>query len=97
MNCACARASLGQYTVHTMTIDGRTVPQSYVETRLLSVDLPPDNVFQISDTHAQSVGAAWVVLLPPLRPGRHTIVIHDEGDGAQTVDSTTTIVVQHCR
>jgi hypothetical protein len=90
---SCARANVDAYPVHTLTLDGRSVPQTRVETHPISVHFPPDNVLGTSDRHALSVGVAWVALLPQLRPGRHTIVIHDSGPTVDPVDSVTTIVV----
>jgi hypothetical protein len=74
----------------TVTVDGRSVPVAEVETRLLNIVLPADNVFgQPAGTRGLSVGHGWVTLLHPLTPGTHTIVI-DIG----TSRTTTTILVK---
>jgi hypothetical protein len=74
----------------TVTVDGKSVPVTEVETRLLNIVLPADNVFGLpAGTEGLSVGHGWVALLHPLTPGTHTIVIDT---GGPTI--TTTIVVQ---
>jgi hypothetical protein len=73
-----------------VTVDGRSVAVAEVETRLLNIVLPADNVFGLpAGTQGLSVGHGWVAVLHPLTPGTHTIVIDT---GASTV--TTTIIVQ---
>ena len=74
----------------TVTVDGKSVPVAEVETPLLNIVLPADNIFgQPAGTQGLSVGHGWVALLHPLTPGTHTIVIDT---GAATI--TTTIVVK---
>jgi hypothetical protein len=80
----------------TVTVDGKPVAATEVETRLLNITLPDGNIFgQPARTTGQSVAHGWVTLLHPLTPGTHTIV----GKGAVVVPPgdgtfTTTIVVQ---
>ena len=72
-----------------VTIDGRTVPVAEVETPLLEIVLPADNIFgEPTGTPGLSVAHGWVALLHPLTPGAHTVFI-DVDDGI-----TTEIVVQ---
>jgi hypothetical protein len=74
----------------TVTVDGKSVPVREVETQLLSIVLPADNVFeQPAGTEGLSVGHGWVTLLHPLTPGTHTIVLYI---GPSTI--TTTILVK---
>jgi hypothetical protein len=85
---ACARRA-DVRAAPTVTVDGKAVPVAEVETPLLNIVLPADNVFGLpAGTQGLSVGHGWVTLLHPLTPGIHTIVI----DGAPTI--TTTIVVK---
>jgi hypothetical protein len=85
----CARESDVQ-VAPTVSVDGESVPVTEVETRLLNIVLPADNIFgQPAGTQGLSVGHGWVVLLRPLTPGTHAIVIRT---GASTI--TTTITVQ---
>ena len=86
---ACARRA-DVRAAPTVTVDGKAVPVAEVETPLLNIVLPADNVFGLpAGTQGLSVGHGWVTLLHPLTPGTHTIVIDT---GASTI--TTTIVVK---
>jgi hypothetical protein len=70
-----------------ITVDGRPVTVTEVETPLLHITLPADNVFGLpAGTQGVSVGHGWVVLQHPLRPGAHQIHIGD--------DVVTSIVVE---
>jgi hypothetical protein len=61
-----------------------------VETRLLNIVLPENNIFgQPAGTPGLSVGHGWVVLLHPLTPGTHTVII---GTGRDAI--TTRIIVE---
>jgi hypothetical protein len=74
-----------------VTVDGKSVRVVEVETRLLKIVLPVDNLFGLpAGTRGLSVGHGWVTLLHPLTPGTHTIVIQKRG----TPPITTTIVVK---
>jgi hypothetical protein len=74
----------------TVTLDGRSVPIVDVETPLLNIVLPADNIFeQEAGTPGLSVGHGWVALLHPLPPGTHTIMI----SGSVSPAITTTIEV----
>jgi hypothetical protein len=74
----------------SVTVDGGAVPVVEVETGLLNIVLPEDNIFgQPAGTTGLSVGHGWVVLLRPLTPGTHTVVI-DLG----TDVITTSIIVE---
>ena len=61
----------------TVTVDGKSVPVTEVETPLLNIVLPADNIFGLPAGGRQglSVGHGWVTLLHPLTPGTHAIVI----------------------
>jgi hypothetical protein len=71
----------------TMRVDGNAVTVAEVETPLLEIVLPADNLFGLpAGAEGLSVAHGWVTLLHPLTPGTHTIVI-----GGST---PTTIVVE---
>jgi hypothetical protein len=80
----------------SVTVDGRSLPVSEVETRLLHIVVPADNILDDPPGHpvpagpGLSVAHGWVVLLHPLTPGTHTIVINVVGK--PTI--TTTILVK---
>jgi hypothetical protein len=74
----------------SVTLDGSPLPVTEVETRLLNIVLPENNIFgQPAGTPGLSVGHGWVVLLHPLTPGTHTVVI-----GTNTDAITTRIIVE---
>jgi hypothetical protein len=72
------RACAERGDVHTappVTVDGHSVPVREVETRLMNIVLPADNLFGLpAGTTGLSVGHGWVAHLDPLTPGTHTIV-----------------------
>jgi hypothetical protein len=70
---ACAEQSDVQ-TAPSVTVDGHPVPVREVETRLLNIVLPADNIFGLpAGTTGLSVGHGWVAHVDPLTPGTHTI------------------------
>ena len=59
-----------------VTVDGKSVPVTEVETSLLNITLPADNILEVpGGGEGLSVAHGWVTLLHPLTPGTHTIVI----------------------
>ena len=95
---ACARAVDAGVTGIVVTLDGEPVAVREVESGLLSLDLPADNIFgAAAGTGEFSLAHGWVVLLHPLTPGAHEITVHAEGTylGApHLTDNTTTIIVE---
>ena len=92
---ACARAADAGLAV-TLTVDGTSVPLSEVESDLLRIHLPEDNIFGASDRKGLSVAHGWVSYLGRLSPGTHEIVIHVGGTlFGDPIDftNTTTIIV----
>lgn len=84
----CARAT-DLPAAPRVTVDGRSLRLTEVETGLLRITLPAGNLFgEPAGSTGLSVAHGWVALLHPLTPGSHTIVIY----GPTTV--TTKIVVQ---
>jgi hypothetical protein len=63
-------------TAPPVTVDGHSVPVREVETPLMNIVLPADNIFPPlpGGTTGLSVGHGWVAHLDPLTPGTHTIV-----------------------
>jgi hypothetical protein len=71
----CARES-DLRSAPPVTLDGRPLQISEVETALLHIVLPADNLFGLRDgTEGLSVGHGWVALVQRLDTGTHTIVI----------------------
>ena len=94
----CARKADEGFRTPTVSVDGQPVAVTEVETGLLTLDLPKENIFGVPAQTAYSVAHGWVALLPPLRPGSHVVTIHNVGTDAygNDVDATnsTTILVQ---
>jgi hypothetical protein len=90
----CARAVDMPGSTLTLTVDGKPVPLTLVETPLLTIDLPEDNILGVPAQQALSVAAGFVALLPPLPPGTHEIVITGTGTFFGDFTLVTTIVVE---
>jgi hypothetical protein len=74
----------------TVTVDGKSVPVAEVETQLLNIVLPADNIFGLPAENARAVRRARLGDTPePADAGTHTIVIH-----SGTSPITTTILVK---
>ena len=81
----------------TDTINGEPVPLSSVETGLLTIHLPQDNIFDDlkgADRNGLSVAHGFVYLTDPLTPGTYVIKGHVVFPDGSTIDFTTTITVQ---
>jgi hypothetical protein len=62
-----------------IAVDGRAIHVAEVETPLLHITLPADNIFDLpAGTSGLSVGHGWVALHHPLAPGVHEIEIGDD-------------------
>lgn len=86
---ACARGNDAQ-AAPALTVDGVAVAAREAESQLLSIVLPPGNVFgRPAGAAGLSVAHGWVALVHPLTPGTHPIVI---GTGPAAI--VTTIVVR---
>ena len=91
----CARQTDVQ-AAPSVTVDGRALLVNEVETRLLNIVLPRDNIFgQPAGTTGLSVGHGWTVLLHPLTPGKHAIVIDNLGPGKPSITTTITVEPGH--
>ena len=80
----------------TVTINGEPVPLSSVETGLLTIHLPQDNIFGAkgAERNGLSVAHGFVYLTDPLTPGTYIIQGHVVFPDGSTADFTTTIIVQ---
>jgi hypothetical protein len=75
-------------TAPSVTVDGQSVPVKEVETRLMNIVLPADNIFGLpAGTTGLSVAHGWVAHVDPLTPGTHTIV------GSGSISFSTQIIV----
>ena len=94
---ACVQAVDAGITLTELTVDGRPVPLTEVESGLLELDLPADNIVGAPAGDALSLAHGWVALLHPLTPGSHELVLHAEGTylgDPLDLTQTTTIVVE---
>jgi hypothetical protein len=78
----------------TVTVDGELVPLTPVESPLLRLDLPEDDLLGVPAQQALSVASGLVVLLQPLPPGTHEIVTTGTGTVLGDFTNVTTIVVE---
>jgi hypothetical protein len=86
---ACARANDAQ-TAPSITFDGRPLTVAAVETSLMNITLPGDNIFGLpAGSTGMSVAHGWVAQVNPLPPRTHTVVIN-----AGTSSITTTFVIR---
>ena len=92
---ACAVGADEEVTA-TVTINGQPVPLSSVETGLLTIHLPQDNIFGAKGAARKglSVAHGFVYLTDPLTPGTYIIEGHVVFPDGSTADFTTTIIVQ---
>jgi hypothetical protein len=75
----CARQTDVQ-VAPTVSVDGQSVPVTEVETQVLHIVLPADNILGLpAGAGGISVGHGWVALLHPLTPGTHMIVLNSAG------------------
>ncbi|MGY1729354.1 hypothetical protein ACI79J_20525 [Geodermatophilus sp. SYSU D01062] len=90
----CARAVDVPGSDLTVTVDGRPLSLTLVETPRLTIHLPEDDILGVPAQRALSVGAGFVALLHPLPPGTHEIVITGTGTFLGDFTNVTTIVVE---
>jgi hypothetical protein len=96
---ACARAVNAGITLVAVALDGKPVPVNEVQSGLLRLNLPADNIFGAPPgTGPLSVAHGWVAHLgQSLKPGTHVITIHIEGTYPglpNPFDNTTRIIVE---
>jgi hypothetical protein len=90
----CARAVDVPGGKLTIIVDGKPVPVTEVETSLLRLHLPKDNILGVAPQQALSVAHGFVALLHPLTSGTHKILITGTGTFFGDFTSVTTIVVK---
>jgi hypothetical protein len=81
----------------TVTINGQPVPLSSVETGLLTIHLPENNLFGLTgraERNGLSVAHGFVYLTDPLAPGTYTIEGRVKFPRGRPQNFTTTIIVQ---
>jgi hypothetical protein len=90
---ACAVATDATITA-SATLDGVAIPLYSIETGLLRIQLPEDNIFGLTDARAGlSVAHGYEYLTRPLQPGAHPIVNDVVFADGSTSEITTVINV----
>jgi hypothetical protein len=81
---ACAEGALAPIANAVAMIDGRPVSglTRYRVTSAFDLTLPEDNLFGIGAGTSPAVAIGWFVMVHPLAPGEHTLVVHDEMGGS---------------
>ena len=93
----CIRNDLAGFTEHTLVVDDLVVPVHLVETSVMTVNIPPDNMLGVPAQEAQSVARGWVTLLHPMTPGIHHLTYTFAGTLMGTplgVTNSITIIVE---
>lgn len=78
---ACAEEGRTAYTAVSITIDGQPIADLdayWVTSTPFDLTLPEDNVLGVPAQTTHAVGGGWFVLVQPLAPGVHTLVLHNE-------------------
>jgi hypothetical protein len=94
---ACAAADVDRYTNIIVRIDGEAVPdvESFrVASPRFALTLPEHNVLGVAPGTAEAVADGYQLLLAPLPPGAHEIMVHVElADGTVLPDKIAEVTV----
>ncbi len=94
---ACAAEEASRYANIAVTVDGQAIPgiERYRSaTGTFSVALPEHNVLGAPAGVAWAAADGYAVLLRPLSPGEHTVIVHTEtADGLVLPDKLLTLTV----
>lgn len=94
---ACAEADVDRYTAVRLWVDGEEVPDidAYrFTTRTFEVHLPEHDVLGLEGDATEAVASGWQVIVPPLSPGEHEVIVHAElTDGTVLPDARAVITV----
>jgi hypothetical protein len=94
---SCAEEDAGRYTALRVFVDGEEVPgvERYrFTTDRFALDLPEHNILGAPAGRAEAVASGYQVILPPLPPGEHELIVHVElADGTVLPDKRTVLTV----
>jgi N-acetylmuramoyl-L-alanine amidase len=94
---ACAREDADRYTAVRAFVDGVEVTDidaHRLTTGRFAVDLPIHNVLGAPSGEVEVVASGWQVILPPLPPGEHEVIVHRElADGTVLPDARAVVTV----
>jgi hypothetical protein len=94
---ACAAADAERYTNIAVTVNGEEIPdiEDYrAESPAFTLQLPEDNILAVPKGGGRAVADGYAVVLAPLPPGEHEVVVHVEVvDGYALPDKTLRLMV----
>jgi hypothetical protein len=94
---ACAAADAERYTNISVTVDGEALPDidRYRATSpVFTLQLPKDNILVVPEGTGRAVADGYAVVLAPLAPGEHEVIVHVEVvDGYALPDKTLHLTV----
>jgi N-acetylmuramoyl-L-alanine amidase len=93
----CAQAEGDRYTAVRIWVDGEEVPGIDAwrfTTGVFEIQLPEHDVLGLGVDETEAVASGWQVILPPLSPGEHEVVVHAElTDGTVLPDARAVLTV----
>jgi hypothetical protein len=94
---ACAAREADRYTGLVVRVNGEVVPaiaRYRAQSPPFTIQLPADNILAVPAGTGRAVADGYQVILPPLAPGVHEIVVHVEvTDGYALPDETLRLTV----
>jgi hypothetical protein len=94
---ACAAEVADRYTGVVVRVNGEVVPQIEryrAQSPVFTLQLPEDNILAAPAGTGRAVAAGYQIILPPLAPGTHEILVHVEvKDGYALPDKTLRLTV----
>ena len=94
---SCAVADTDRYAVVTAQIDGvpvANIDQLRAVTPSFTLDLPSNNILGADPGNAQAIADGYQMMVAPLSPGEHEIVVHVElADGTVLPDKVARLTV----
>jgi hypothetical protein len=94
---ACAEGDADRYTAVRVWVDGEELAGADAyrfTTDRFSAELPDHNILGAPAGEVEAAASGWQVILPPLTPGEHEVVVHAElTDGTVLPDSRAVLTV----
>jgi hypothetical protein len=94
---ACAAGEADRYTGVVVRVNGEVVPEIEryrAQSPPFTLQLPEDNILAVPPGTGRAVADGYQVILPPLAPGAHEIVVHVEvTEGYALPDKTLRLTV----
>jgi hypothetical protein len=80
---ACVEEGRASFSHVSITVDGEPVPalgEHWVTSPMYELEIPEGNLFGLPGGTTNAVAGGWFVMIEPLAPGSHTIVVRGEVD-----------------